>query len=191
MEALKVVPEIFFDAIGRVVPGSAFIVLCLTLSDEAASCWQSFFHVVLASGGEPSSAFVAISLAVAAYTVGHVMSPLTKLMQRIGEAYPTKLKKADSFKYEWLRTHKGDVGAHCAKLRAEFTMYNGLAATSLVFSVWMFVTQATLSQRQSIIVVILVVLGVFMLSRGRAGKETFRVSIDNFYEAAGGPPRAK
>lgn len=151
MDALKHIPQIFFDAIGRVVPGAVAFALWIVGVPNAAGYWRSFLQGAqgLSSTGEPSSAVALATLMLASYVVGHLLSPLTKLIQRIGEAFskpkdkakvapaqnqeqpkpiPTTPEMSRSEKYEWLRTHAPDAGAHCAKLRAEFTMYNSLSA---------------------------------------------------------------
>src|SRR5438046_8088201 len=69
-----------------------------------------------------------------AYVVGQLLSPLAKLVQRLGELSWFKPKpKAEG--YDWLRTHQPEAGAHCAKIRAEFTMHNGIAAVLLVSAI--------------------------------------------------------
>ena len=186
MDALKLVPQLFFDAIGRVVPGSVAIFLYFSLFDPKWTVWKTFIDGALAgrAGTEPPVGFVILSLLVLAYVLGHLLSPLTKMIQRIGETVPTKLRSSSSENYEWLRMHKPDAGAHCAKLRAEFTMYNSLAA---VFACYVVALRA--AQRPSPIpALVLSVLALLMIYRGRETRDTFRKSIEHFYAASKAPP---
>jgi hypothetical protein len=84
-----------------------------------------------------------------------LISPFTKLTQRLGEALPEKwwqslfekeldwkalmdkkeearkFKKKASDNYDRLRLDHPEVGALCAKIRAEFEMYNGFCVVFL------------------------------------------------------------
>jgi hypothetical protein len=188
MDALKVVPQIFFDAIGRVVPGSVAIVMYFLFFDPKWNQWKACVDGALAGRSvdqESPVGFVVLSLLMSAYVAGHLLSPLTKAVQRIGERIPAPLKKHDSAAYAWLRMHKPDAGAHCAKLRAEFTMYNSLAAVSVVFA-------AALSALKQpvpwIDVAVLILAAVLMAYRGRETAGTFGEAIDQFRAASKDPP---
>jgi hypothetical protein len=187
MDALKLVPQLFFDAIGRVIPGLVAIILYFSLFDPSWSLWRAFLDGCLGGrpGAESPVGFVILSLLVFAYVLGHLLSPFTKVVQRIGERLPAKLTSLSSEKYEWLRMHKPDAGSHCAKLRAEFTMYNALAS---VFT--LYVTVLLLVQRPLPVLYILLLIGLALLMgyRGRETRDTFRKSIDHFFDAAKSPP---
>ena len=187
MDALKLVPQLFFDAIGRVIPGSVAIILYFSLFDPTWSVWKAFIDGAL--GGrhlaESPVAFVMLSLLVLSYVMGHLLSPLTKAVQRIGESFPTHLTSSSSKNYEWLRMHKPDAGAHCAKLRAEFTMYNALAA---VFALYVAILLAVSRPLPVTYVLLLFCLALLMGYRGRETRDTFRKSIDQFFSAAKSPP---
>ena len=130
MDALKFLPQAFFDVIGRIIPG--FIALLL-LSWCAPSAWQSVTEALARLTGT-STLPVWLLLGIS-YVVGHLLSPATKQIQRMGERFPKKLDKPNSEKYDWLRVNSTEAGGHCAKLRAEFTLYNSLAAVFFIFAV--------------------------------------------------------
>ena len=78
-----------------------------------------------------SGSISTVLLLIAAYIIGHLVSPLTKDVQRFHEK-PDQ-EGFDSKKYEWLRVHQTEAGGHCVKFRAEFTMYNSFAAILLIY----------------------------------------------------------
>src|SRR5262249_40492405 len=51
------------------------------------------------------------------------------------ESEPKPMPNADKGAYDWLRIHSKEAGAQCAKIRAEFTMHNGLAVVFFASSV--------------------------------------------------------
>jgi len=217
MDALKIVPQAFFDAIARVVPGFVALFLLAWFEPHA---WAALtdIQVRMLGGKAPDWSF--LFLLGAAYTVGHLMTPGTKLVQRITERYPKVKPKAkeniklnpgdtqvadakvawwrswtslntkkeakglkpNSEHYDWLRVNSLDAAGLAAKLRAEFTMYNSLAFTFVSFAAWL-----CLAHRAPVLGLFLVLLGIFMASRGRETQETMRDCVERFYVAAGGP----
>ena len=137
MDALKFVPQLFFDLIARIVPGGVAVLLCTYFYDSKYETWKSVVGGMRAAVGAEivGSGLVFVVLTFLCYVIGHLISPLTKLIQHYNERIPSVLEKSDSYKYEWLRVHESEAGGHCAKLRAEFTMYNSLSAVFLVFAI--------------------------------------------------------
>lgn len=186
MDALKIVPQLFFDLIARVIPGSSAILLYFVLFDPTWSFWRKLMDGMLpyhATSGDSSAGFVVLALLLVAYVLGHLISPLVKAAQRIGENFPPALAKSNSQKYDWLRLHAPDAGALCAKLRAEFTMYNGLAVVFALFGA----ASLLVSPANWVAVVGLFVLALLMGYRGRETKGTFTDCIENFHTAAHKP----
>ena len=116
MDSLKLIPQIFFDLIGRVVPGTMGILAALLLSKTT---WESWLRATLGQTLATESSLVAIFMFLAAaYVVGQLLSPLAKQIQRVGELRWFKPKpKAEG--YDWLRMHHPQAGDYCAKIRAE------------------------------------------------------------------------
>ena len=85
MESLKIIPEIFFDLIARVVPGGVGLVAYLLLSGKS---WQFCLDTSLGSSLAGSLSVAILIFLVAAYLVGQLLSPAAKLVQRIGEDLP-------------------------------------------------------------------------------------------------------
>jgi hypothetical protein len=190
MDALKFVPQLFFDLIGRIVPGGVVLVLYTYFYDSSYERWKAVVGGMGGAFGEQAlgSGLVFIALTYFCYVIGHLLSPLTKLIQHYNEQFPSASAKADSYKYDWLRLHESEAGGHCAKLRAEFTMYNSLSGVFLVFSI------AVLSngdRRLGTPAVLLLIASLLMAYRGREGSGTFAGCVERFYKAAHDPAPKK
>ena len=125
MDALKLIPQVFFDVIGRVVPGSLRIFLWLMLDSEAPMHWDHILRrAFMSTSKEAIPTLLALSSVLGfGYVLGHILSPITKFIQAKGEwlsplktpldeKHPGALSKSN--KYEWLRLHRPEAGAHCA-----------------------------------------------------------------------------
>jgi hypothetical protein len=206
MDGLKIVPQLFFDAIARAVPGATALLLLFAI--VGTDWWRSGLSGVL--GGQRSEqypvTFVTITLLFLSYLLGHVMSPFTKVVQRVGEKLwwfkredgarwfekdgtgkrrllpftRVRFRKANSMDYDWLRMHRPDVGALCAKLRGEFTMYNSLAVVFLSCGALTVSTRAGPLSSYSVFFL----LALLMAYRGRETAETFATTVDHFRKAA-------
>ena len=88
MESLKIIPEIFFDLVARVVPGGIGLLAYLLLSGKS---WQSCLDTTLGSSLAGSPSVAILLFLVAAYVVGQLLSPAAKLVQRIGEDLPHQI----------------------------------------------------------------------------------------------------
>ncbi len=179
MDSLKLIPQVFFDLICRVVPGAVGILAALLLS---GTTWESWLGATLgeAQATQPSLTAVLMFLA-AAYVVGQLLSPLAKLVQRVGElGFFSPRPKAEG--YDWLRLHHPEAGALCAKIRAEFTMHNGVAAVLLV-SAGVYPLRGD-TWRWPVLVG-LVLAGLLAAIRGRTTRDTFNETVAKFAKAAG------
>ncbi|HYN14568.1 MAG TPA: hypothetical protein VES66_02120 [Terriglobales bacterium] len=199
MDALKLVPQLFFDAIARVVPGLTALFLYSHFC--GLSKWKQFLEeAVGCKHGEVFPlGFVIPFLLVGGYVTGHLISPFTKVIQKLGEALPeewwrillsdglAELKKRQakekstrnqaSFNYDWLRLYHSEVGALCAKIRAEFEMYNGLCVVFLGYAL-AGVTKHALA------IGVLALLALAMGTRGRATNVTFQKAVNKFSDSA-------
>jgi hypothetical protein len=140
---------------------------------------------------------------LAIYVVGQLLSPYAKLVQRVGESRPIrgvvqsklvqrigqwlgfKLKEmpnAPSGAYDWLRLHSKEAGGQCAKIRAEFTMHNGLAVVFLASCVWYVARRPDWDWR---VLLVLLVAALSAAVRGRTTRDTFEETVGKFAEAAG------
>lgn len=184
MDALKAIPQFFFDLIGRMVPGSAAFLLLHQFFDPDWHYWNAFIKGITATSDidTPSNTFVGLAVMLITYALGHILSPLTKKIQRITEKYPSPLKKneSESENYAWLRLHYPGPGGNCAKLRAEFTMYKGLAAACVLG----VIASPVLEPHTVWGSVVFALLAVLMAKRGREGHETFSSSVEDFCNAA-------
>ena len=223
MESLKIIPEIFFDLIARVVPGGVGLVAYLLLSGKS---WQSWLDTTLGSSLAGSPPVAILIFLVAAYLVGQLLSPAAKLVQRIGEDLPywigeknpklaewikikypeakcpedknhsDKKKYPDLAKlivcpppegpdYDWLRLHYPAVGDQCAKIRAEFTMHNGLAVVLLLTAI---AYPLRAEGWRWYVLIGLVLVGLAEFYRGRTTRDTFKQTVQKFKKAADDPP---
>ena len=127
---------------------------------------------------------------VAAYLVGQLLSPAAKLVQRIGEDLPNwireKVPKAED--YDWLRLHYPAAGDQCAKIRAEFTMHNGLAVLLLLTAI---VYPLRAGGWRWYVLIGLVLVGLAEFYRGRTTRDTFHEAVKKFRKAADQPPRRR
>src|SRR5262249_46124511 len=128
---------------------------------------------------------------VSAYIVGQILSVFAKYVERIGGALKKKSKIEKESKennyYDWLRMHKPDAGAHCAKIRGEFTMHNGLAVVLLFSAIACALRsyQTLFWEYQHWVVVLgLIVLAIFSGIRGRLTEKTFHETAVKFIQAA-------
>lgn len=180
MDSLKLIPSVFFDAIARVVPGATAIVAFLLISGRT---WSQILENTLGSPfAERDSLLTATGLLLfSAYVVGQLIAPFAKLAQRIGEWKWFKPKpKAASGAYDFLRLHYKEAGSQCAKIRAEFTMYNGLATVFFASSVSYLMFTSIREWR-----VLIILLGATLATgiRGRTTRDTFEQTVSKFAKA--------
>ena len=179
MNSLKLIPSVFFDGIARVVPGVTAIAAYLLLSGRT---WSQILERTLGPPFATTDALLASTalLFLAAYIMGQLIAPLAKLAQRIGEWKRFKPKpKAASDAYDFLRLYHKDAGAQCAKIRAEFTMYNGLATVFLACSICYPVFTSAWNWS---IMVTLAGITVATAIRGRTTRDTFNETVTKFAE---------
>jgi len=93
------------------------------------------------------------------------------------------LQKADG--YDWLRLHYPGVGDQCAKIRAEFTMHNGLAVVLLVTAI---AYPLRAEGWRWYVLIGLVLVGLAEVYRGRTTRDTYNQTVMKFKKAADEPP---
>jgi hypothetical protein len=98
MEALKIIPQVFFDIIARVIPGCvsivAYFILCKkTLESSVAVLFGDSF----AKGSPTLSFFIFLGTG---YVVGELISPAAKVIQRFNEKIPLTIKEYKKMKEE-------------------------------------------------------------------------------------------
>ena len=180
----------FFDAIARVVPGATAIVAYLLISGRR---WSEILENTLGPSFANSDSLLTSTglLLFSAYVVGQLIAPFAKLAQRIGEWNWFKPRqKAQSGAYDYLRLYYKDAGSQCAKIRAEFTMYNGLATVFFASSAsYLMFT----SIREWRVLIILLVTTLATGIRGRTTRDTFEKTVSTFVEKTPfpKPPRAQ
>jgi hypothetical protein len=145
MEPFKIVPQAFYDLIARVVPGAFAIFSYFNLFDPEWVGWHRLINGVLGraeDGRGYPTIFTALAFLFLSYVVGHLISPLVKRAQDLGHRSQrlfAGLRLVDPFAkpagqaadYDLLRVVSPEAGAVCGKLRAEYTMYYGLAVVFL------------------------------------------------------------
>jgi hypothetical protein len=168
MENLKIIPQVFFDLIARVVPGSVGIIAYLILFGKD---WTDTITKIFGQSFSVESTTLSFLIYLGTgYVIGELISPLAKMVQRINELkipnsisafkkmvakkeknkevkeieneMNKKLKSEDKkfsedkIRYDRLRLKHPDVGALCAKIRAEFTMHNELAVVFFISALY-------------------------------------------------------
>jgi len=188
MDSLKLIPSIFFDAIARVVPGTAAIFAYLVLFHDS---WSGLLGRYLGSPFAQDDALLTATLLFffAAYIVGQLISPFAKLVQRIGELklFAPKPKHSKGA-YDWLRVNVKEAGEQCAKIRAEFTMHDGLAVVFLASAaLYPFRTPHWSWAVLGVLLSATLVTAV----RGRTTRDTFNQTVQKLADGAGYKAPAK
>ena len=216
MDALKIVPQAFFDAIARVLPGLVALFLLARYEVEA---WRSVSDAFGRMMGNKASDWSLLFILVAAYALGHLMTPGTKLIQRISEQYPKIQAKRDpstndrcwsklanAVRAEWNSWTSCNSKKETKSLKPDSKKYDwlrvksldaaGLAAklraeftmyNSLAFVFLAFGTWLGFTRRIHEHAFLFALLGFLMAARGRETQQTMRACVENFYIAAGGP----
>lgn len=194
METLKLIPQVFFDLIARVIPGSVGLVSYLILCKNN---WQSIITSVFGqSFAQESTTLSFLIFLGAGFVVGELLSPAAKMVQRINEikifssnkknkyskSLPSQDKPEEKFsekklRYDRLRLLKPEVGALCAKIRAEFTMHNGLSVVFAMNSIYYPFSQLAFNW---FILAFLSVLTFLTAYRGRTTNQTFNETVEKF-----------
>jgi hypothetical protein len=134
VDALKLIPQVFFDLIARVVPGA--VAAFIMFYSFPSLSWTSTLAFI--AGGKLSDknafGFALIAALTVSYILGQLISPVGKYL----EALVSRSRPIDSSVwqgYDYLRMHFPDAGALSAKIRAEYTMQFAMAASFLIGAV--------------------------------------------------------
>ena len=125
MDALRLIPQLFFDLLARVVPGVVLLLIVAALHTNGG--WKDLLNIAAGGRLDPENAFAFaffIPLGVG-FVLGHLIAPIGKTL---GGWVRHPGFKAPWREYDWLRMHRPDAGALVAKIRAEYTMHYSLAA---------------------------------------------------------------
>lgn len=187
MDALKLIPQVFFDLIARVVPGVVvLILLCLTIPGFA---WANILRLI--AGGELNDknvfGFVVISALAGGYILGQLIAPLGKGLETV-VSRKVRIPLCIWHKYDYLRMYCPDSGALSAKIRAEYTMQFSLAAAFFV-GIAAEVVRTLIGLPLSLLFLgACLVLFISSLYRGYDSRRTFVHSVENLWVAASGRP---
>lgn len=201
METLKLIPQVFFDLLARLVPGCAGLVLFFILYEKnLQGIVNELFGEKLAESVS-SSFFLFLGMG---YVIGVVISPAAKMVQRLNElGIPfslTKMKKAladyragkhkknnltqekepfseKKLRYDRLRLEEPEVGALCAKIRAEFTMHNSLAVIFALGSAAVLFSDLKYTWGMFVVLVLLTFAETY---RGSTVNDTFNDTVAKF-----------
>ena len=180
MEGLKIIPQVFFDLIARVIPGSVSIVAYLLLFKQS---WESLMQNIMGSSFTAShTSIIFVIFLGTAFVMGELLSPFAKFLQRRTENKPFKKFEKEDGLYDKLRLNHAYVGSLCAKIRAEFTMHNGLSA---VFAISAIYYPFSAAAWHWYILVILIGMTLITLIRAHDTNETFNKTVIKFSKAAG------
>jgi hypothetical protein len=179
MEALKLIPQAFFEFFARLVPGLIAFSLWLTVLGGAAG-WRSFMEALLGPSQPNSTSanqtvWVVVAAIAACYVLGQLVAPFGKMLQMVveGIAKRTRWKLPDKGDaYDYLRANKPDLGALAGKIRAEYTMFYASAAVFIVTGTLKAGSLLNLS-RPDVILGGLALLGMACLWRGFEVSKTF------------------
>jgi hypothetical protein len=179
MEILKIIPQAFFDLIARVIPGAVAIVAYLWLFDKT---WEASVTYIMGQAIGKAGAGVSIFVFLgSAFVMGELLSPAAKLVQRFGELKLFKPKEKEKGSYDYLRLKHPYAGSICAKIRAEFTMHNGLAVVFALSAAWY---PFSMVRGRWYVFCILIFIAVIEAIRGRTTRDTFNETVRKFDKAA-------
>jgi hypothetical protein len=83
MDALKVIPQVFFDLIARVVPGTvAIILISIALPQDTWSGITQFLKDDAPKVITDSATLWVLTLIELSYVVGHLLSPISKMLEK-------------------------------------------------------------------------------------------------------------
>lgn len=182
VDAIKLIPQLFFDLIARVVPGVVTLILLVWLMPECE--WSCMLNAT--AGGKLTDnnafAFAFFIPLGAGFVIGHLIAPLGKWLrtatQRAALREPWR-------NYDWLRVHRPDAGALAAKIRAEYTMHFSLAAAFLLgFAGALAMRWLGYAPKSWIETAVLFLLTALALYRGHETAKTFATSVGHLYDVA-------
>jgi hypothetical protein len=220
MEFGKLIPQVFFDILARIIPGSVVVVAWIVLLGHDR--WSKLLDMLLGGHLAHDNVVPAATLAILGFSfiIGHVIAPFGKLVQRLNEQswfipnkivrfIPSKFAKKDDRNfieisqivndddearkkrtwlvekddeagnmYDWLRAYHSDQGALCAKIRAEFTMYDALAVAFLAVAV-----MSRLGHAASWVIAISLLAVPVMAHRGGKTEGTYQKTTKKFARA--------
>lgn len=184
MDVLKLIPQIFFDLIARVVPGIASLLIFACVWPGCD--WACFLDHSAAGHLNEMNVF-AFAFFVplgAGYVIGHLIAPIGKWLRQLTEQEPVTEPWRQ---YDWLRVHRPDAGALAAKIRAEYTMHFSLAAAFLLGLLIAIYSTIVLPVPVSIPwwrLIVLSGLTALSLYRGHETVKTFCGSVNHLYAVA-------
>jgi hypothetical protein len=118
----QIVPELFFDVIARVVPGTAFLMVCLWHRTDEKLDFTTTLGVL----------FVAYTIGI---TVDVLSSVITSFLEpRIKFVWPSYVP--DSEIWEPIFAKAGSRHSRCLKMMAEQAMFRTSLFLSIVFFFW-------------------------------------------------------
>jgi hypothetical protein len=219
MDALKIVPQAFFDAIARVFPGLLALFLIAWFEPGAWCTVSDALNRLLGNGSDTLSPFALIFMA---FAIGHLMSPGTKLVQYVAEKYPKIPPKEEDHgsktlfgvlktAYKCLKGFNSEeeikdklkpISERYDWLRVHSPEGGSLSAklraeftmyNSLAFVFFTVSVRLFFTFRMSdyLIPVLLLGLGLLMAMRGRETQTTMRKCVNNFFSAETEPDKLK
>jgi hypothetical protein len=180
VDALKLIPQLFFDLIARIVPGTVVFMLWVWIWPGIT--WAGLLDTVAAKHLNDANVFAfAFFLPLGlGYILGHLVAPLGKWLRK----WSARKEIVEPWRhYDWLRMHCPDAGSLAAKIRAEYTMHFSLAAAFLL-AVVPAATRAYAAAAPNVdwwLPVVLVALALLSLYRGHETLDKFCQSVHHFY----------
>lgn len=184
MDALKLVPQLFFDLIARVIPGAVGLFLIIWMWPDCR--WSALLSHVAVNHLDKDNAFafaffVPLGLG---YVIGHLIAPIGKWLRQLTAREPVTEPWRQ---YDWLRVHRPDAGALAAKIRAEYTMHFSLAAAfllGLLIGIYSAIVVPDAVSNPWWRLIALISLMALSLYRGHETVKTFCSSVNNLYAVA-------
>ena len=169
MDAISLIPQLFYDLIGRVIPGATLLIYALIIfqGPEEAAKHLTSWSLYVAEAGAPSykdlpTTMILLGNLLASYVIGALLGSLWNLIsfiavgqkhkERILEAFdttPSGLRQIDlekkgyidkiAFIYDYIHLRYPKAGARMAKLRAEQLMCGSISIGAVLNGLVYFV----------------------------------------------------
>ena len=182
MDALKIIPQLFFDLIARSIPGVVALFLATVVAGPHLT-WHDLLNQFAGGKLDPKNvfAFAVFGPLGIGFIVGHLIGPFGKLIEDIFAERPRDDIWLD---YDYLRVHHYDSGALAAKIRAEYTMHFSLAVVFALSSAGILVQACRPTHPSIWFAGLFALLAASSTRRGASTKRTFANSVTNLVAAA-------
>lgn len=156
----SLVPQLFFDIIARLVPGSFLIIAFVLAGIGPEDTWLHLKNWLNKRADDYPSVIISVgAIFVVSYTLSVVMMGIRETPSLFRKEKP---QREFSLKYDYIKWKDKDAGGRIAKLNAEIHMASNLALgffLCLVVNVWRMVDPLSGSRKILTVSLLIAILG--------------------------------